>query len=405
MSFEVTTRTLGEGAFLSRRQVSTDTKTIDTPAKAVPVARARASESFADGSRRTVELYAEVNTRKLEQARRGDGTSILTRLNADAPRDEEMVFAFVSYEEGHVMSPKEARQIAEAVAETGDIVTVPLQPELKRAIESENGLGDPAFQSYRDGVETYLQTVEEQLGDILMMGTVPMLDHVYVEDLLELYLGYDIEHFGINFDRHRATANRQVSELVPIARYFGRRGLEEETLLYGINLTPQEREIEDGISPAANFAAVGLGFDVIGESHVSPPGDPSKWESPPDEVKIEEAEDPEIEFELFVRDELTFREFPLSELLDHWPEDSGIEIDRAIERARASDQARRRVERLVNAEQMALAMGDLREALDGGDVIEYLAEKEGVTPEVLNAFQTVRDALDAGREQTDLADF
>jgi len=59
----------------------------------------------------------------------------------------------------------------------------------------------------------------------------------------------------------------------------------------------------------------------------------------------------------------------------------------------------------VNAEQMAVAARDLRGALQDGRVTEFLESKDGITDDVVRAFQQVRDSFDAAGGQSGLSDF
>lgn len=396
---KISTRTFGEGGLLPRRQASIGHKSLHTPAKTLPESRTTQQESFADSSRHAAELYAQVDSGRLREARNDPDEAIIDRLEADKVDGDVMVFPFLSFQDGHAISPVEAQQIVDNLAAAGDIVTVPLQPKLARAVEPSEGVEDAAYQSYKHGVERVLQAATELEEEMPVMGTLPMLGWTFQQDLLELSAEHGVDAYTLNFDRKRITAGRQVSIMQPLARYIADRVIEEETLIYGINLNPRDREWRSGVFPAANFAAVGFGVDVVGETHVPPRGPAEMFEGGEGEG---EEETPET-FKLFEKDSLAFREYPLEELPGAWPDDSEIEVSRAIERSRAG--AKSRMEVLVNAEQMAIAMQELQQALDGGTVIEYLDEKDGVTEDVREAFQTVRDSFDDSREQSGLGDF
>ena len=60
---------------------------------------------------------------------------------------------------------------------------------------------------------------------------------------------------------------------------------------------------------------------------------------------------------------------------------------------------------IVNAEQKALAAGELHPEIEDGNLVEYLAEKKGVTPSTTASFQRVRGDFDSGLEQSGLDDF
>lgn len=400
--FDIATSTFGERGFLSRRRLRIDNKQLDTPAKVIPAVKKRNMESLSPDSRKAAELYAHVNSGLLKEARHDADTSIAQRLDADTVEDDEMVFAFTSFQDAHSISPVEARQLADATAATSEFITTPLQPTLSRTVEPAKGLNDSAYQSFRAGAENILQEAAHNHPDTPVMGVLPMLGQAYIEDLLDLYVGdYSVRAFCLNFDRKKITASRQISLMQPLARYITNRGLEEEVLIYAINMNPKDRATMAGVFPAANFASVGLGVDVVGENHI-PPRLPKAVRE-----KLEESDsgEAETEFHFFDKDAVTFRDIPLGELSTHWPDDTALGLERVLERAQASDQERGRMETLFNAEQMALAMSELQHSLDDGTVREYLETREGITEDVIDAFDSVRDSFDAGRDQSGLHEF
>lgn len=399
--FEIRTRTFGQGGLLPVRRVVCNGKTLTTPAKPSPAERLTGDESIDEAALEAVELYTQIDTGLLREARRDPGVSIVDRFGANRVPDTAMVFPFVSFQDGHTISEGEAEQIADAIMAVGDFATLPLQPELADAVEPSEGLSDAAYQSYRVGAERSLKAIEAHPKNLSKMAVLPKLGWAYLEDLLDLYAEYDVETFCLNLDRRRITAARQVGVLRPLSRYFVERDMHEETLIYGINLDPRDRELIAGVYPAANVAAFGLGIDIVGETHVPPRGPPEMFE--PEEGEVQE-ELPQT-FTLFRKEEWTAERIALEDLADEWPSDSSFDVDRALERARAGGAAKSRVEALVNAEQMALAARELREELLEGDVLAYIESKDGITEAVVEAFRQVRESFDDAQDQSGLSDF
>lgn len=402
---DISTQTFGEGGLLPRRRVDIAGKELNTPAKAIPAGKKRQKESLSQDSRRAAELYTQIDSGRLKEIRHDSDLSVLSRLNASKVQEDEMVFAFTSFQDGHTIAPVEARQMVNATEAAGDFITTPLQPALARNVEPDRGLADPAYQSYREGIEITLQEAKETHPKTPMMGVLPMLGQTYVENLLDLYLDYDVRAFCLNLDRKKITASRQVSLMGPLARYLTNRGLEEEVLIYAINLNPRDRELMSGVYPAANFAAVGLGVDVVGENHVPPRLPPEIFEKIESGTEEEEGVDESPEFRFFDKDSATFRELAVEVLPDHWPDDSALKVSRVMERSRAGSQGRNRMEALFNAEQMALAMQSLRHSLEVNKVHEYLEDQDGITSGVMDAFESVRESFDNGRSQSGLSEY
>lgn len=182
-------------------------------------------------------------------------------------------------------------------------------------------------------------------------------------------------------------------------QHFSNLGIEEQLLLYAINPAPGQHDDVLGARPAADIASLGMGFDIVGGCHVSPNVDPEVFEKM-------EVEDEETQFRLFDPEEWIYRNIPVSELTEHFPDDSAFDADRVATRvADAPGNAKYRFQKLVNSERQALAAADLRSQLESGKAFVSVSQKGGVTPRTQTSYQQVREAFIQGREQTALDEF
>ena len=349
------------------------------------------------------EIHRSVNGRTLTHALRRDEDAIVKSLQRghNKTREDELTIAFISYELTTPISESEAGYLCDVIATFSDVMTVPLMPELARTVESENGTSDPAFQSYVKSVKTFLEVAERVAPELPVMGVVPILGHEYTTELMDVYGREQVRAFCLNFDRTRITANAKVDIVRPMMNSIARRGIEESVLFYGIKLNPGDRDDSLGGRPAADFAGLGMGLDIIGGSHVSPRMPPSAFE----EGESESGEDT-ITFRLFDRSEWIYRDVPLDELPEVFPEDSSLDAEHVVERCRRSPKnALNRLQKIVNAEQKALAASELHPEIEDGNLVDYLAEKKGMTPSTTASFQRVRGDFDLGLEQSGLDDF
>ena len=400
---KVKTESFGDDILAPLRRVEVGEVTVDTPTVAIDIKKTRKHESVQENARGVNELHRSVNGQTLTQALRGGEDAIVKSLQRgyNKTREDELTVAFISYELTTPISESEAEYLCDVIASFSDVMTVPLMPELARTVDSENGVSDPAFRSYLENVKTFLDVADRAAPKMPVMGVVPILGHQYTTELMDVYGREQVRAFCLNFDRTRITANAKVDIVRPMMNSIARRGIEESVLFYGINLDPSDRDDSLGGRPAADFAGLGMGLDIIGGSHVSPRMPPSAYE----DAEAKSGEDT-ITFKLFDKDEWIYRDVPLDKLSEVFPEDSSLDAEHVVERCRRSPKnALNRLQKVVNAEQKALAAGELHPEIEDGNLVEYLAEKKGVTPSTTASFQRVRGDFDSGLEQSGLDDF
>lgn len=398
---EIETQTFGEEALFPTRTVQIGSKTIETPAKAIPIEETRPHEQVAPETRGVNELYKEVGGKKLRKERRGKASPIgkPLRRGANKAEDGEMTFAFLSYQESSTLPEADAATMVKLLAEHSDVLVAPLLPEIAGSASSDSGLGDPAYGSYKESVLRFLEQANRVAPDLPVMGTLPPLEWQFIDDLLNEYTTRGIRAYAANFDRTRITANRQVERVKPLVQYPVRRGIEESVLLYAINLHSGQRDDSLGARPAADITPFSMGFDIVGGNHISP--------SLPSKVFEEmESENDSLVFHLLDKENYTYQDVPLDQLPARFPADSTFDADHIVQRVRKSPKnAKYRLQRLVNAEQMAFAIDELQDEIDEGSAFEHIASKAGVSNAVLSSLQDVRDGFDDERDQTGLSDF
>lgn len=393
----IRTEGFSNDALFPRRHITIGEKEFETPTKAIPVRKTRdhQGEELAEASRGVCELHRGVSTEKLRSARHGNMRAITGELQTGyrKAKGNEVVFTFLSWKEGQTFGEAGAQVFVDVIETFSDILTVPLMPELVEAVE-EDRLSDTAYQEYRQNVSQFLETARIKHPEAPIMGVIPALGWEFTDDLMRLYEKYNVRAFCMNLNRTRITAGTKVEIVKPMMRHIARRDIADNVLFYGINLHPGDYDDSLGLRPAADMASFGMGFDIVGENHVSP--------SIPEEAF---EDDETVTFKLFDREEFAYKEVLLAELPQHFPEKTRFDVDEVVQRAARSDNQRRRLEKLVNAEQMALAAKELQVQIPSGITFKQLAKKRGVTPKIARAFQSVRDGFDDGQSQSSLSDF
>jgi hypothetical protein len=125
-----------------------------------------------------------------------------------------------------------------------------------------------------------------------------------------------------------------------------------------------------------------------------------------EEMEAAQSEDGEPDFRLFDRTDWVYRDIPVSDLSDVFPEDTAFDAEGVSTRVRRSPtNAKYRLQKLVNGEQKALAAKDLRDALVSNQAYPQVIEKLGVTDQARSAYKKAREGFDEKRFQSGVGDF
>lgn len=365
-------------------------KELDTPTKTIPAGKLYHEKQVSDDARGANEFYAEVSTDGLEAARKeGDGLQHHAfEKQLRWSREEEFDFSFIDYSDAHQIVKLEAYQMAGILANYSDFLTVPRQEKLFSNINPDNGLDDLWYQRFRNGTEFFLQACHERDNKLPIMGAIPPLNQVFLDDLINLYELYDVFafYFDYNWDCHPSKPN-QVARMGYLMRRVRNQRIHEDVLFYALNARRGDFDKDVGFRPAGDFATALMGIDIIGGNHTSP-----SW---PKEVfeQIERNEG----FQVFRPGIMGYIESPIDRLEKNTPDNSSLDIQNVMEKSRESETARRKLQKILNSELQSLDLADLREALENSNSEEYLDDRR-VADEFLEAGKTVREAFEEGAQ-------
>jgi hypothetical protein len=125
-----------------------------------------------------------------------------------------------------------------------------------------------------------------------------------------------------------------------------------------------------------------------------------------EEMESEQGEDGEPEFRLFDKTDWVYRDIPISDLPDAFPDRTAFDAEGIAARVRRSPtNAKYRLQKLVNGEQKALAAKNLRDALESDQAYSQVIQKPGVTGQTQSAYEQARDSFDEERLQSGFGDF
>lgn len=412
----IDTNGFGVNGIFPRRTTTANGKTVPTPGAAIPVDRLDEDLEVHPQSRGISEIHISINTEKIQRELNSDTGPITREIESarENTDDEELILIFTTYtetvtidfEDGESedvpvrIARDEAECLVEVLAEHSDIIPVPMFRPLAYAVEDERGQEDLFYDEYRKSVVTFLNHVDSDGSEKDVMGVLSArLPWTCLEGLFEIYHAFDVTAFNFNLDRLKLTADRQVAKVTTMMEFVADMEWEQQCLFYLMNPERGDLDADIGAMPAADLAAIGFGFDVIGTRRVRP------------RMNYEEfTPDPNL-FYLFDRDDYVYQRLQLRNLDQHFPngvDGSAFDVEEIVGACREDTNRKYDIQPLVNSEQLSLAAMDFRRQESGEPAYWFLRRKTGFTEGLADAMLDVRTAFDqaiTARDQTDVTDF
>ena len=334
----------------ARKEVKTESVEFGTPAKALQVGKLRGSETVSPLARVVAEIYATVDAAALRNSQAG--SDVVAKRLAPQSRNagnEEFVVPFIQYNDTATLTPENAAEIAKLETNYGDILTVPLMNPLVRAAENGDDRTTEHVSAIIENTRVYLEAVEELGISKPVMGVIPPISEDCTVALLEMYNERGLNAYCTDFNRRSPMAQFQIDEVVnPLMGTLTAYGNRESSLMYAVN-TRNSRSGVDGRRTPDRMYSYTLGFDVVGDNHISP-----NWPEEVFEKIAQESEDEEIKLRLFDADDVSVTEVPVSELDSFIPDEAEIPIERIQDRIAKDPTEQYRFRNLINAELISL---------------------------------------------------
>lgn len=396
---------------LSRRRdlVLDDGRETALPRKAIPVGKQTENTTVDEETLGFHEHYLNVSRNELLTLRESGESPYLERLEKSTHKSdpkEDIDIVFLEFTDAQQITKPLANEMVDILDFGSDFFTVPVQPKLYNATydedDEQSGIRDWAFADLYDGTELFLRACRERNPHKPVLGSIPPLGVPRLEGLLELYETYDVQHFYFDFDYLTPTVDDHLARVGLVQRRVANQGIHRDVLTYGINMRIGTEKKHQPHIPAANFATVFMGIDIIGENHSSQPLPEEVVDEVVDDESEEDSRAPKFTF--FDRNEYSYRELTVTKLGRSWPEPTALDIDTVVRGSLGSDAVRRRMQWLLSAEQMELELKEFRESLAEGTANDYLSENP-VPSELIEAGKDVRASFQAGLEQRALGEF
>lgn len=371
----------------------TVTAHIETPTRALPVGTLLEGENFSDDSRGICEYHIEVSTSDFENFGEGQERVNIEPTNLDGEvHDGEIAIAIIEYTGSMLFSIDAAENLIKELAKRFDLLTCPLMTEQIDEIDIDDNPEN--YNRFVENTETFLDAAKRVNTEVSVLGTLPVIPWSRIEEesgLIDLYLKHKVEGFCVDFLDKKPTAKTRVERWIsPFTKRLASEGLHRTAMLYAVNANRGSNRSGTPGSPAEDFYAFGLGFDILGGRYYSSRGG---W--PDDDV---------IRFRCF--DGATFEQLyvALDDLANHLPDNSGFDHRYVLELA--EDRAHRpRLQDLLEAEQMALAYKEIMKAVHADLGTEYLRRKAGTLGRIEVAMKTAKDAYNEGSSNPSISAF
>lgn len=279
----------------------------------------------------------------------------LNRLRSMARKDEITV-CFLGFDGNTYPNNDELRFLANESFYHSDIVPLPIISKLKKRVNRSN------FSEYK----RFLQRAYEEystLNNKRLMGIIPNLSQAFVEDLVDFYVGKDMNSFFFDFDG--SSPSTKYASIINFHKRLNDYGLVGDCFVYSLNSS-----IGRGPKPvieAKDILSYGFGFDVLGR--YEPPPIPSGVKPPT----------PRIRF--FNKEDYGYYGILWSDIGSFYPKDSYIPLQ-TLKNVKPKPNKDGdpvidyTVPSLLNLEQKGLETLRLRKVIDSGEIGHYIDSKK-----------------------------
>lgn len=390
MSVDVEERQTFTDTLCKTKEIGHSGGVAETPVKANRVDVLQENEAILDEARSVNEVLLEFSSNDLDDIDPSsvtpEGRSIDDVL--EKSREDELCIPIVNYTGRSTITEEQALRLVTFLDEHFEIVGIPLNSKPLNETELDENPGP--INRYHESVDRILSVIEELDVESSFFGTIPAISWAFVSPLLDSYLEHGVDGIVVDFLGKKPTAKSRVRDLIsPLMEELGKHRIHRNTLLYAVNAYRGANRGEGDRSPAEDFLAIGLGFDVIGGIYYR--------------ARTGWADDEANDFRCFFRSSWEHEFLEIPSLAANLPTRTGFDSNR-VQRIAPSDGSTR-VEFLLESEQMNLACNDLREAVTEGGTVEYLSEKAGVTDAIQNRFEAAHQAYETGSSNPAIGSF
>jgi len=367
-----------EKTLFRSRKIHLNGKKITSPIKSIDMSKISSTLDVKQSIRSVNEIFRKLTPEKttllMKDADEQKAFDYSINSEINKTKDEEINVFIVEYESQKYPTGKSLEYISDNVHSFSDLVTIPLIEDLSRNLKTEKD-----FKEYLSFLNAFLGEIR-RLNKKPIMGIVPMVPWIYMEDLANFYLKNGVNAFCFDFEcKSPLSVGRS---LRPFFKVLNDEDLLGNSLLYALNVSTGKMVRASGIAPAKDILSFSIGFDILGQKHKMLRGPKELYEK----MKKEEKK-----FRLFNKDDYGYYSLSLKgQLQKFYPKDSSIPIKTALQIAEKNIS---RVQSVVNMEQQGLESLILQDKIKNDEVIKHLQAKKNITDVDKKIIFKIRDQI------------
>ncbi len=333
-------------------------KSITTPSRAIDLSLIKSNINIKNDVRGVNEVYKKLDEKKVNDLMTNTDSqktfdySINSSFNKSTPIDLNLLI--LEYDGRNYPKGKMLEYISDNAHSFSDIVVLPAITNVDKRI------GIDKFDEFKTFLKDFIEETEK-LNSKPIMGMVPTIAWIFMEDLAEFYIDNGIEAFCFDFNGKSPSSVER--NLRPFLKAIRQRGLEEKSLLYAFNANPGKIAKYMGVVPAKDILSFGLGFDILGLKHKVLKGPPELFE------KLKKSEK---KIRIFNKDDYSFHESGLKTIETIYPSDSSIDPEQF---KKAPKTAIDKIAKIVNIEQQGIEALRLRSIIKDNRIANYITSK------------------------------
>ncbi len=300
---KIRTKDVADDTSLRSLEITIGKSKIITPSKSLGPDLISSRVVFPNTGKQFNEIYKSFNPEMIEKIRSNEPFSLSKNTKFRKMREiipDSPSISFIDYkvvDGGRLLPTDEEIDVLTNFAYTySDITPIPAVPRFVQTMNKDN------FDDFIIYLKKSIDTIEEW-NHKPIMGYIPFVGMMFIDDIVDLYAGYGINAFYLDFNRKGLG---DLTTITAIKRNMKRLDIEENHFIHFVNMDYGKVNKIANILPAKDFLGFGLGLDSMGDSH-RPKAIPPKNGSSPEKV-------PPKKYRLFDREDYSYYRIDVANL-------------------------------------------------------------------------------------------
>ncbi len=261
---KIRTKDVADDTSLRSLEITRGKSKIITPSKSLGPDLISSRVVFPNTGKQFNEIYKRFSPENIEKIRCDESFSRsknieLRKKREIIPDSPATVFIdyFVNDAEHPIPTDTEIDVLTNFAYTYSDITPIPALPKFVPKLNKDN------FDYFLTYLKKSIETIEEW-NHKPIMGYIPFVGTLFVDEIVDLYAGYGINAFYLDFNRK---GFGDLTVITAIKRKMKKLDLEENHLIHFVNMDYGKRNKNANVLPAKDFLGFGLGLDSMGDSH------------------------------------------------------------------------------------------------------------------------------------------